>query len=153
MLSWSEILNVVLGGGLVSAIVAISQLRSTVRKASAEAVRAEADAQKAEAEAESVRMDNAEHATRILMDSIVKPLKDELDETRRDMQSLKRAMLRLRKSIDAAKGCRYSDGCPVLDELQKQQELDDRTGRTDSAASSAAERQRAGPHNLPAGRC
>ena len=120
---------------------------------SAEAVRAEADAQKAEAEAESVRMDNAEHATRILMDSIVKPLKDELDETRRDMQSLKRAMLRLRKSIDAAKGCRYSDGCPVLDELQKQQDLDDRTGRTDSAAAPAAERQRAGPHNLPAGRC
>ena len=74
MLSWSEILNVVLGGGLVSAIVAISQLRSTVRKASAEAVRAEADAQKAEAEAESVRMDNAEHATRSLPDPLSKPL-------------------------------------------------------------------------------
>lgn len=116
-MAWSEILNIVLGGGLVGTVVAIAQLKSTLRKAGAEAGRAEA-------EAEGVRLENAEHATRILMEHIVKPLKDELNETRRQIESLKRSILRLRKTIDEANGCRYRDGCPVLDGLQKQQELD-----------------------------
>ena len=64
----SEVLNVVLGGGLVATIIAISTLRDTIRKAKAESMKAEADA-------ETVRMDNAEHATRILVENIVKPLK------------------------------------------------------------------------------
>lgn len=54
----SEVLNVLLGGGLVATIVAICTLRATIRKAKAESMKAEADA-------ETVRMDNAEHATRI----------------------------------------------------------------------------------------
>lgn len=60
----SEVLNVVLGGGLVATIIAISTLRDTIRKAKAESMKAEADA-------ETVRMDNAEHATRILVENIV----------------------------------------------------------------------------------
>ena len=40
----SEVLNVVLGGGLVATIVAISTLRDTIRKAKAESMKAEADA-------------------------------------------------------------------------------------------------------------
>lgn len=114
---WSELLNILLGGSLVGAIATIATLRSTMTKARAEASRAEADA-------EGVRMDNAEHATRILMDHIVSPLKDELNDTRKQIESLKRAISRLRKTIDEAKSCRYSDGCPVLDELQKQQDID-----------------------------
>ena len=117
VMAWSELLNIILGGGLVGTIVAIAQLRSTLRKAGAEAG-------KAEAEAEGVRLENAEHATRILMEHIVKPLKDELNETRKQIESLKRSILRLRKTIDEANGCRYRDGCPVLDGLQKQSELD-----------------------------
>ena len=66
----SEFMNIILGGGLVGTVAAIGSLRATVRKAKAEAM-------KAEAGAEAMRIDNAEHATRILMENIVKPLKDE----------------------------------------------------------------------------
>ena len=88
----SEVLNILLGGGLVATIVAICTLRATIRKAKAESMKAEADA-------ETVRMDNAEHATRILVENIVKPLKEELNETRRYLEASKREMARLRKAI------------------------------------------------------
>ena len=70
----SEFMNIILGGGLVGTVATIGSLRATVRKAKAEAM-------KAEAGAEAMRIDNAEHATRILMENIVKPLKDEFCET------------------------------------------------------------------------
>ena len=63
----SEFMNIILGGGLVGTVATIGSLRATVRKAKAEAM-------KAEAGAEAMRIDNAEHATRILMENIVKPL-------------------------------------------------------------------------------
>ncbi len=110
----SELLNIVLGGGLMTAIVAIGTLRSTVRKA-------EAESRKAEADAETVRMDNAEHATRILVDNIVKPLKEELNETRKYLEASKREMARLRKAIDTANSCRHHDDCPVLSGMREQQ--------------------------------
>lgn len=103
----SEILNVLLGGGLVATIVAICTLQATVRKAKAESMKAEADA-------ETVRMDNAEHATRILVENIVKPLKEELNETRKYLEASKREMARLRKAIDTANSCKHHDDCPVL---------------------------------------
>ena len=103
----SEILNILLGGGLVATMVAIVTLRSTVRKARAESMKAEADA-------EAVRMDNAEHATRILVENIVKPLKEELNETRKYLEASKREMARLRKAIDTANSCKHHDDCPVL---------------------------------------
>ena len=103
----SEVLNVLLGGGLVATIVAICTLRTTIRKAKAESMKAEADA-------ETVRMDNAEHATRILVENIVKPLKEELNETRRYLEASKREMARLRKAIDTANSCKHHDDCPVL---------------------------------------
>lgn len=103
----SEVLNVLLGGGLVATIVAICTLRATIRKAKAESMKAEADA-------ETVRMDNTEHATRILVENIVKPLKEELNETRRCLDASKREMARLRKAIDTANSCKHHDDCPVL---------------------------------------
>ena len=72
----SGIDNLVLGGGLVATIAAIITLKSTVRKAKAEA-------EKATAEAETVRIDNTEKATRVLIENIVNPLKEELNETRK----------------------------------------------------------------------
>lgn len=109
-----EIMNIVLGGGLLASLVKLATLRSTVREANA-------DAEKARAEAETVRIDNAEHATRILIENIVEPLRRELDETRKeleatrkDLQATKREMARLRKAVDAANTCRHSDDCPVL---------------------------------------
>lgn len=116
----SEIFNIILGGGLIGTVVTIVTLRSTARKAKAEAVKAEADA-------ETVRVDNAERATRILVENIVKPLKEELNatreelnETRKVLQSTKREMARLRKAIDTANSCKHRDDCPVLYGMREQ---------------------------------
>lgn len=114
----SEILNLVLGGGLLAALAGIVTLRATVRKA-------EADADKAKAEAETVRIDNAEHATRILIENIVEPLKKELSETREELRetkkefgSTKREMARFRKAVESANGCKFRVDCPVLSKLR-----------------------------------
>ena len=94
----SEFMNIILGGGLVGTVATIGSLRATVRKAKAEAM-------KAEAGAEAMRIDNAEHATRILMENIVKPLKDEFCETKKELARNTREMARLRKAIDTAGNC------------------------------------------------
>ena len=125
-MQFSEILNLVLGGGFVALLIAVVTLRATVRKANAEA-------EKAKAEAETVRIDNAEHATRVLIDDILKPLreelgsvrkelaqtKEELNATRKEFGSTKREMARLRKAIDAANRCSHNDECPVLYRLRE----------------------------------
>ena len=103
----SEFLNIALGGGLLATIIGLLTLKATVRKAGSEA-------EKAKAEAEAVRIDNAEHATRMLVSNIVEPLKDELNATRKDLQATKREMARLRKAVDTANSCKYHDDCPVL---------------------------------------
>lgn len=125
----SEIINIVLGGGLVGTVAAIGSLRATVRKAKAEASKSEADA-------ESVRIDNAEHATRILMDNIVRPLKDEFNETKDELAGTKkelarntREMARLRKAIDGANSCDHRDSCPVRERLREHPKERDGTGR------------------------
>ena len=146
-MTFSEILNILLGGGLIGLIVGIITLKAAVRKANAEAAQAQAEAKKAEAEAEKakadadgVRITNTENATRILMENIVKPLKEELHATRealqttkdemvsikREMASTKREMQRLRKAVAAATNCPHSDdphsdGCPVLRKLRDNQ--------------------------------
>lgn len=108
----SEILNFALGGTLLATVVGIVTLKATVRKANAEA-------EKAKADAETVRIDNAEHATRILVDNIVEPLKEELNGTRKDLMATKREMARLRKAIDTANSCKHHDDCPVLNRLRE----------------------------------
>lgn len=141
-MQFSEILNFVLGGGLVGLLIAVLTLRATVREANAKAEKARAEAEKAKAEAETVRIDNAEHATRVLIDDILKPLreelasvrkelgttKEELNATRKEFGSTKREMVRLRKAIDAANRCEHHDECPVLyglRELPKRSKDDD----------------------------
>ena len=61
-----------------------------------------------------LRIDNTEHATRILIENIVEPLKEELNENRKALQATRREMARLRKAIDTANSCRHHDDCPVL---------------------------------------
>jgi len=112
-MDFSEILNLALGGGLLASVVSIITLRATLRKAHAEAERAHA-------EADTVKLTNTEHATRILMEHIVEPLKQDLDETRKDLNSTKREMARLRKAIDDANSCKYSADCPVLHRMRQQ---------------------------------
>ncbi len=127
-MSFSEILNILLGTGLVGLVVAVATMKATVRKANA-------DAEKAKADAESVRITNTENATRILVENIVKPLKEELNATRTDLQatkkemaSTKREMARLRKAVEAASGCRHADYCPVLFKLRDNQKDADAAG-------------------------
>lgn len=127
-MSFSEILNILLGTGLVGLVVALATMKATVRKANA-------DAEKAKAEAETVRITNTENATRILVENIVKPLKEELNATRTDLQatkkemaSTKREMARLRKAVEAASGCRHADYCPVLFKLRDNQKDTDASG-------------------------
>ena len=71
-MEFSVILNWILGGGLITAIISIITLRATVQEANAKA-------EKAMAEAGALRIDNVEHATRILMENIVKPLTEQLN--------------------------------------------------------------------------
>lgn len=127
-MTFSEILNILLGGGFLALMAGVITLKATVRKANADAERAKADA-------ESVRITNTENATRILVENIVKPLKEELNATREELQatkkemaSTKREMARLRKAVEAASGCSHSDGCPVLRKLRDNQKDADRTG-------------------------
>ena len=101
-MDFSAVMNLVLGGGLVATIIAIITLKSRAK------------AEKATAEAETVRIDNTEHATRILIENIVEPLKEELNENRKALQATRREMARLRKAIDTANSCRHHDDCPVL---------------------------------------
>lgn len=117
-MEFSEILNYILGGGLLAAVVGIVTLNATLRKANA-------DAERAIAEAETVRINNAEHATRILIENIVEPLRKELHETREELRetkkefgATKREMARLRKAIADANSCKHSDDCPVLYRLR-----------------------------------
>lgn len=134
----SEFMNIILGGGLVGTVATIGSLRATVRKAKAEAM-------KAEAGAEAMRIDNAEHATRILMENIVKPLKDEFCETKKELARNTREMARLRKAIDTAGNCPHRDDCPVLDRLRESPKEHEPGIRTESAsADSASGSRRAG---------
>ncbi|MBD5315899.1 MAG: hypothetical protein HDS08_07080 [Bacteroides sp.] len=138
-MTFSEILNILLGGGLIGLIVGIITLKAAVRKANAEAAqaqaeakKAEADAEKAKADADGVRITNTENATRILVENIVKPLKEELNATRDDLQatkremaSTKREMQRLRKAVESASNCPHSDDCPVMRKLRDNQKDSD----------------------------
>lgn len=118
-------LTYILGGGLTTALVGFFTMRSTVRKASAEAERAKADA-------ETVRIDNSAQATKVLIDNIVEPLReelrvtrDELRETKREFAATKREMARFRKAIETANQCTYKAKCPVLDKLDKETKNND----------------------------
>lgn len=128
----SEVLNWVLSGGLIAAIGGIVTLRATLRKANA-------DADKAKAETERVRIDNTEQATRILMNNIVEPLTKELNATRKDLQSTKREMARLRKAVNDANRCKHHDECPVLDGLRQQETMCGATRDVDRGGDETGE--------------
>ena len=110
-MEWSEILNVIFGTGLLATIVGLFSIRSELKKARAEA-------EKAMAEADTVKITNTENATRILIENIVEPLKEELNETRKELNPIKRELARLRKAVEAIQLCPYRGECPVLAELQ-----------------------------------
>lgn len=131
----SEILNIILGGGTIGLLVGVLTLKATIRKAHAEA-------EKAKADAETIHITNAENATRILVENIVKPLKEELNATRKDLQSTKREMARLRKAVEAAADCPHSDNCPVRFKLRDNTK--DAEGSYGEGADSGETRQQPG---------
>ena len=124
-MSFSEILNILLGGGAIGLVAAVVTMKATVRKANAEA-------EKARADAETVHITNTENATRILVENIVKPLKEELHATReklsasealmesfrKELASTKRAMSRLSRAVESANNCPHADDCVVLRRLR-----------------------------------
>lgn len=132
---WSEILNWVLGGGMVAAVTALVTMRAAV-------VRANADAEKARTESDTVKITNTENATRILLQNIVEPLKQELNETRKELNSFRREVARLRKAIDGANSCDYRDGCPVLERMRERKEGSEDGGAYNSRVRQSVGRQR-----------
>ena len=94
------IVNSLLGGGLVSLLFNLLSLRWRVGKEREESRR--------------LGLINAESATDLLLQNIVEPLKNELNETKREMADTKVELQRLRKAIHVAHRCRYSPDCPVL---------------------------------------
>lgn len=105
-MDWNDVLNMALSGGLVGLLTFLLTWRSQARRA--------------RAEADTVNITNTEQATRILVENIVEPLKQELNATRRDLSATKREMARLRKAIDDANSCKYSADCPVLRRMREQ---------------------------------
>ncbi len=134
-MSLSEILNICLGGGLVALILAMATMRATIREANAKAEKARAEAEQAKADAEAVRITNAGSATRVLMENIVNPLKEELHATRdklsategilasiqKELASTKRAVARLSRAVESANNCPHADDCVVLRRLRREQ--------------------------------
>lgn len=131
-----DVLNWVLGGGMVGLIIAVVTLGSAVKKARAEAREAEARAKKAAAEAETVKITNAESATRILINNIVKPLKEELHETRRLLQAAQQAIESLQEAIDRADDCDYRRNCPILRGLRERKAKRSEVGKPDRAVTN-----------------
>lgn len=139
----SEIMNIVLGGGLIAAVIAIATLRATVRKANADAAAAIANAKLAETKVETVRITNTEQATRILVENIVEPLRKELYESRKEQQATKRALSRLERALAQAIKCPYADvGCIVLEWLREQ-----KSNRADGDRAPDGNRDEPEPRN------
>lgn len=111
----SETLNLIFGTGLLATIIGLLSIRSQLRQA-------QAVADKAMADADTVKITNTEQATRILIQNIVEPLKQELNETRKELSALKREVARFRKAVDSANSCRYSGDCPVLERMRDPQD-------------------------------
>lgn len=130
----SAFVETILSGTLISALISILSIRLALRKLRAETEKTEADADRAEAEAESMRIDNADKATRILINNIVEPLKTDLTDTRNVLENTKSEMVLLRKAVTAANSCPHFSACPVIARM--------RSDQTDGIRPNRAERRR-----------
>lgn len=143
-MNFSEILNILFGTGLVGLVVTVVTMKATVRKANA-------DAEKAKADAETVRITNTENATRILVENIVKPLKEELHATReklsateglmagiqKELASTKRALSRLSRAVESANNCPHADDCVVLRKLRNNKKTQTEQTQTSSTSEKS----------------
>lgn len=117
----SELLNII-PPTLVAAISAPigawvgSVLQRQKYKAEIAAMRADIDSKLAGVK--STELDNVRKADDLLVESIVTPLKKEINNLRRDVD-------KFRKAVEKIPSCDYADSCPVSRQLQKY-ENDDR---------------------------
>lgn len=128
-----EIITIIISA--LSAAIAAPVGAWVGRKLERDKYRIELDRLRAEmkdklAEVKSHELENVRKASDILMESIVPPLKAEINNLRNDVQMLKTA-------LDRIWGCRYIDRCPVKYELLLQPkrggaEPDGGDGGTDS---------------------
>lgn len=111
----SELLNIILPT-LVAAISAPigawvgSVLQRQKYKAEIAAMRADIDVKLAGVK--STELDNVRKANDLLVESIVTPLKKEINNLRRDVD-------KFRKAVEKIPSCAYADSCPVSRQLQK----------------------------------
>lgn len=124
-MDWMMIMNYLLGGcGLVSTVISVVTLRSSKRKAEAEADGAVADT-------EQKNMSLAKDYVDEFKENIRDPLLKEVKGLRRDVKNLKNA-------INKINDCPHIDDCPVRCELQKQQESDSDEGTQRDGVESRA---------------
>lgn len=102
-MNWIEIvslvLNLLFGGGLIMLMTAKAKKDEAV------------------ANTDKIEMDNFRTGSELLQDAIVKPLKNELKETQKEMR-------RLRRAIEHISECEHSAQCPVRASLNKEAEKD-----------------------------
>ncbi len=112
MAEWVRtIVELLLTGGL---IVTLVTLRSTRRKAKAEADGVEKDNREKD-------MNLGEQYVNAFMKNIVDPLKTEMAELRQRVVTLTEEVKELKDAVQKANTCPHADECPVLHRLQKHQ--------------------------------
>jgi hypothetical protein len=116
----SLVLNALLGGGLIVTVVTLKSARK-----------------KANEEAKSAALTNMENAADILMESIVEPL-------RQDLKTNTNEVRKLRKAIEKGYECEYHVACPILHELQREEDNNDDS----QSPTKRNKRQRAGTRNV-----
>ena len=112
------LMELLLGGSL---LVTLLTLRSTRRKATAEAASVERDNR-------SKDMELGERYVNAFNEHIVEPLKQELETLKGQVSELREEVKELKDAVQKANTCRHAGDCPVLRRLQKHQ-VDPSRGR------------------------
>lgn len=87
------------------------------RRYEAEIAKLQAEVKAAQINTRGDELDNVKTAMDILMQQVVEPLKREINEIRKEL-------VRLRKVVEKANTCPHSTHCPVRDELQKSERIE-----------------------------
>lgn len=107
-----EILRLVVE--LVLGLAAVGGLKNWIdtKKYRQEVEKLKAEVQAAKINTRGDELENVKTAMDILMEQVVEPLK-------REINAIRREMVRLRKVVGKANDCPHYGNCPVRDELQK----------------------------------
>lgn len=98
-MDWTVIITTLIGSLATGLLAVIATLKWT--------------AQKSKFEAKNTEVDYAKNMMETQVEFIVKPLKDEIKNLRRDMRNLQHAIERVGE-------CSYKEQCPVINEVNNQ---------------------------------